>query len=157
MTLSPTFGGYVSAINLWILLPLTSNFLYLAALTVSRIFTIPEDISIMFLDAKSGYDQTKVRKSYQENLRFLLPMERKIQSKSYLSGPRMIQTFTQLWCSLCMKIGYFYFPKQSILLQYTPNNQLLFTMIKSSLMIFYLSLAMSLHSFTIFLVLHKYL
>ena len=107
------------------------------------------------LDARSGYHQICVRESDQEKLVFFTPSGTKKKFRVMPFGPKnvpafltaMIQSLRTEWLLL------FADTKHVILCDHVLMH--LSVMIRLSLMLFYSILTMSLHFFTIFLVLPK--
>ena len=112
-------------------------------------------LSMISLDARSGYHQNRVRDSDQKKLVFFTPSGTKKNFVLCLSVLKMLHHFTLLWCSLYAPSDFFCSQIPNMLFHVITFLIHLSVMIRLSLMIFYSTLTISLHFFTIFLVFPK--
>ena len=154
--LSISFGDFVSTTDHWTVVPLATNFLYPAALAVSKISVIRVDLFQWF---PWIYGVAIIKLEFGEVIKrsspLSLPGELRRHLKLCISVLIMFQYFTLLWYSICAKSGCFCLRIWNVLFRSILFMLQLSVMIRLSLMIFYFTLTMYPHFFTNFLVLFK--
>ena len=105
--LTHSFGDFMSVIHHWIVLSLSSSFVYPAVQTVLKISVI-RVVLFSWFPWMHGVAIIKLwfGKVIQWSSLFSLPVEERRHFKLCLSTLIILRHFTLLWCNICAKNGY---------------------------------------------------